>query len=92
MSSSILSAAGLPELVTYSLDDLEALALRLAGESDELHVIRQRLVQNRLTIPLFDTPRFVCNLEFAFIKMWEIYHSGDNPRPIRVTDNFPNTL
>jgi protein O-GlcNAc transferase len=91
MSSSILAAAGLPELVTHSLDDFEALAVRLAGESDELHVIRQKLVQNRLAIPLFDTSRFVRNLEFAFIKMWEIYHSSDRPRPFRVADNFPNT-
>ena len=92
MSSSILAAAGLPELVTHSLDDFEALAVRLAGESDELHVIRQKLVQNRLSIPLFDTSRFVRNLELAFIKMWEIYQSGDSPRPIRVTDNVPITL
>jgi predicted O-linked N-acetylglucosamine transferase (SPINDLY family) len=84
MSSSILSAAGLPELVTHSLDDYEALAVRLALEHDELHATRQKLVRNRLSVPLFDTARFVRNLEFAFIKMWEIYCSGYTPRPIRV--------
>ena len=92
MSSSILSAAGLPELVTHSLDDFETLAVRLAGDSDELFKIRQKLVQNRLTIPLFDTARFVCNLEFAFIKMWELYYSGNRPRSIKVPDNFLNAL
>jgi protein O-GlcNAc transferase len=84
MSSSILSAAGLPELVTHSLDDYQALAVRLALEHDELHATRQKLVRNRLSVPLFDTARFVRNLEFAFFKMWEIYCSGYTPRPIRV--------
>jgi protein O-GlcNAc transferase len=92
MSSSILSAAGLPELVTHSLDDFETLAVRLAGESDELYVIRQKLVRNRLTMPLFDTPGFVRNLEIAFKKMWGIYVSGDSPRPIKVKEIIPNAL
>jgi protein O-GlcNAc transferase len=92
MSSSILSAAGLPELVAHSLDDFETLAVRLAGESDELSVIRQKLAQNRFTIPLFDTPGFVRNLEIAFKKMWGIYVSGDSPRPIKVKEIIPNAL
>jgi protein O-GlcNAc transferase len=84
MSSSILSAAGLPEMVTHSLDDYETLGVRLAGETGELNAIRQRLVRNRLCVPLFDTALFVRNLEIAFEKMWDVYRSGDTPRPIRV--------
>jgi protein O-GlcNAc transferase len=83
MSSSILSAAGLPEMVTHSLDNYENLGVRLAGETDELNAIRQRLVRNRLSVPLFDTALFVRHLEIAFEKMWAVYRSGDTPRPIR---------
>jgi protein O-GlcNAc transferase len=92
MSSSILSAVGLPEMVTYSLADYEALAIRLAKQPDELHAIRQKLVQNRLTMPLFDTPRFVRNIEIAFKKMWRIYVSGDSPRPIKVKEKSAHAL
>jgi protein O-GlcNAc transferase len=83
MSSSILSAAGLPEMVTHSLENYENLGVRLAGETDELNAIRQRLVRNRLSVALFDTALFVRNLEIAFEKMWAVYRSGDTPRPIR---------
>jgi protein O-GlcNAc transferase len=83
MSSSILSAAGLPEMVTHSLDGYETLGVRLAGETDELNAIRHRLVRNRLSVPLFDTALFVRNLEIAFEKMWDVYQCGDTPRPIR---------
>jgi protein O-GlcNAc transferase len=84
MSSSILNAAGLLNLVTHSLEDYEALAIRLADPSSELLATRQKLVRNRLSIPLFDTARFVRNLEYAFVKMREIYDSGQSPRLIRV--------
>jgi protein O-GlcNAc transferase len=84
MSSSILSATGLPEMVTHSLDDYENLAIRLANERNQLKAIRQKLVRNRLSVPLFDTELFVRNLEIALEKMWSDYRSGDTPRPIRV--------
>jgi len=86
MSSSILSAVGLTEMVTHSLHDYEALAVRLANQPDKLYMTRQRLVKNRLTAPLFDTPRFVRDLEKVFKQMWGIYFSGDSPRPIKVQE------
>lgn len=92
MSSSILSAVGLPEMVTHSLADYEALAIRLAQQPNELQASRQKLLQNRLTMPLFDTPRFVRNLEIAFRKMWRIYVSGDSPRPIKVKEKTAHAL
>jgi len=92
MSSSILSTVGLPEMVTHSLVDYEALAIRLAKQPNELHATRQKLFQNRLTMPLFDTPRFVRHLEIAFKKMWGIYVSGDSPSPIKVKEIISNTF
>jgi protein O-GlcNAc transferase len=84
MSSSILSAVELPELVTHSLDGFEALAVRLAGEPGELQAIRQKLARKHSSAPLFDTALFVRNLELAFEKMWGVYLSGAAPQPIRV--------
>lgn len=86
MSSSILTAIGLPELIADSLDDYEALAVRLARNRGEQQTIRQRLAKNRLTEPLFDTPRFAGNMEKAYKKMWEIFVTGQRPRQIEVAE------
>lgn len=87
VSASILTAIGLPELITYSLEEYEALAVRLVCSPNELRAIRQRLAKNRLTEPLFDTPRFARNLENAYKEMWKIYLAGEKPRKIEVVEN-----
>jgi len=56
MSSSILNAIGLPELITHTLEEYESLAVGLAHNPDKLQMIRQKVMKNRLTEPLFDTP------------------------------------
>ncbi len=66
MAGSLLQAIGMPELITTSLHEYEDLAVRLATSSTHLVELRQKLKANRLSHPLFDTPRFVTNLENAF--------------------------
>ncbi len=63
MAGSLLGAVGLPELVTTSLSDYEHLAVALAAEPVRLKQLRNRLAENRLASPLFDTPRFVQTLD-----------------------------
>jgi predicted O-linked N-acetylglucosamine transferase (SPINDLY family) len=84
VAGSLLTAIGLPELITYSLEDYEARALQLATHPTELAALRERLEKNRLTAPLFDTPRFTRHLEMAYRMMWEIYLGGEPPRQIEV--------
>lgn len=79
VAGSLLHAAGLPELVTSSLADYEALALRLAREPAELAAIRTKLARNRSTCPLFDTRRFTRHIEAAYTKMWERHQRGEEP-------------
>ena len=57
VAASLLKAIGLPELVTHSLSDYEALASRLAANPILLESYRNRLNANRSTYPLFDTGR-----------------------------------
>jgi protein O-GlcNAc transferase len=85
-SSSILTAIGLPELISRNLGEYEALAVGLARNPLELKAIRQKLAKNRLTEPVFDTLRFVRNLEKAYKEMWKIFLSGDKSRQIEVAD------
>jgi len=84
MAGSLLHAVGLPDLVTHSLTDYEALALRLANNPVQLLEIKQRLAHNRLTKPLFDTAQFCGNLEKAFVTMWERTQRGLAPSSFAV--------
>ena len=84
VAESLLRAVGLPELVTHSLADYEALALQLAHHADRLRAIRGKLAANRLTTPLFDSRRFTRHLESAFETMWRIYRAGESPRPFAI--------
>ena len=80
VGTSLLKAAGLPELVTNSLEDYEALALSLATDRARLATIRRKLEDNRSTCPLFDNDRFRRGIEAAYATMWDIYRRGESPR------------
>jgi protein O-GlcNAc transferase len=86
VSSSILRAIGLPELITKSLEEYETIAVKLAREPEELQAIREKIAMNRSKAPLFDTPRFVKNLEKAYKEMWKIFAAGEEPRHIEVEE------
>jgi predicted O-linked N-acetylglucosamine transferase (SPINDLY family) len=84
VAASLLHAIGLPELVTHSLEEYEALAVKLASDPAMLRSIRQKLEQNRLTQPLFDTDRFRRHIEAAYTTMWEIWQRGEKPKSFAV--------
>jgi predicted O-linked N-acetylglucosamine transferase (SPINDLY family) len=79
VASSLLRAINLPELITTSLEDYETLALKLATEADRLAGLKDKLVCNRLTTPLFDIARSTRQIEAAYSQMWEIWCSGQPP-------------
>ena len=81
----VLTAAGLPELITTSLKSYETLALRLATEPGLLDGLRQKLTRNRSTMPLFDIARFTRDLEAAYRQMWETWNSGQPPAAFSVS-------
>ena len=80
----MLRAVGLPELITSSLADYEALALKLAREPSLLQGIKAKLARNRDSYPLFDTARFTRHLEAAYVTMWERYRRGEAPQAFAV--------
>jgi predicted O-linked N-acetylglucosamine transferase (SPINDLY family) len=71
VAAGLLNVVGLPEMVTDSLEEYEALALRLAQNKEELIRIRQKLLRNIETTPLYDTVRYCRNLEQLYTTMWE---------------------
>jgi len=79
VAASVLQAVDLPELVTTSLGEYEALALKLAREPGQLAAIKAKLRANRDRCALFDTPRMTRSLEAAYTQMWERTQRGLPP-------------
>lgn len=84
VAGSLLSAAGLPQLITRSLAEYEELGLRLARAPGDLQAMRAHLARDRGALALFDTPRYVRHLEAAYKAMWRNYAAGAPPRPIEL--------
>ena len=84
VAASLLEAVGLPELITHSREDYEALAVRLAEPPAELARLGNRLVANCATQALFDTDRFRRNIEAAYREMHRRQQAGEAPADFTV--------
>lgn len=84
VAASLLSAAGLPELITTSLADYEALATQLAQQPARLAALRGHLAQQRAAGALFDTARLRRHLESAYLTMHERQQQGLPPAAFSV--------
>jgi predicted O-linked N-acetylglucosamine transferase (SPINDLY family) len=76
VASSLLNAVGLPELITKDKMTYESLAIELASNPEKLAQLRQKLAQNILSEPLFDSFLYKKNLEYLFENMMTRYLSG----------------
>ena len=76
VAASLLNAIELPELITDTQQEYEAMAIGLAKDSDKLKGIRDKLERNRLTTPLFDTNLFTEHIENAYTKLYQGYVDG----------------
>ena len=77
VSASLLQTLGLPELIADSLENYEAMGLKLAREPELLAGIKARLAHNRDA--LFDSARFTRELERAYQSMWTRRKDGLAP-------------
>jgi protein O-GlcNAc transferase len=76
VATSLLYAAGLPELVTHSNQEYEDLAVQLAVNPAALNMIRGKLTR---CCSLFDTDLSRRNLESAYMRMWKHWLAGAKP-------------
>nr|CCA22532.1 predicted protein putative [Albugo laibachii Nc14] len=88
VASSLLRAANLDEMITNSLEEYEELAVTLATDTKRWRAIKDKLERSRTSCPLFDTQRWVRNLETGLMMAWERYESGQPPDHIDVCDVF----
>ena len=89
VAASVLNAAGLPELITSSESEYEALALRLAREPETLAGLRRKIAAQRDRCPLFDTDRFRRHIEAAYTTMYERHRRGEPPESFAVEPVSP---
>ncbi|KAG6731042.1 hypothetical protein I3842_01G110200 [Carya illinoinensis] len=88
VAGSLCLATGVGEdMIVSSMKEYEERAVSLALNRSKLQDLTNRLKAVRLTCPLFDTARWVRNLERAYFKMWNLYCSGQHPQPFKVTEN-----
>lgn len=84
VSASLLYAVGLDELVTYSPDEYESMAVELANDPLKLQIIKTRLVENISKKPLFDSILFTNYLEAAYTKIYERHQSNLVPDNVSI--------
>jgi len=71
VAGSLLSATGLPELITRNVQDYIACAQALARNEARIRAYKHHLAAQRETLPLFDTVRYTHALERRYQQMWE---------------------
>lgn len=86
VAASILMAAGLPELVTYSESDYEAVVIELAANPENLKAIKTKLSKAKFSAPLFDTERYTLNFERGLEAAYQNYFHGKKTQDIWVVD------
>jgi predicted O-linked N-acetylglucosamine transferase (SPINDLY family) len=84
VAASLLSAAGLEELIASSLADYEAMALKLARDGPLLDSLRERVESSRRDGRLFDTVLYTRQIESAYVQMWERFQKGEPRASISV--------
>lgn len=84
VGASVLTGAGVPELIAEDEEAYERIAFDLATHPTRLSEIRNRLIANRATAPLFDTALFTKHLEAAFNQIHQRCLSGLSPADLDI--------
>jgi protein O-GlcNAc transferase len=82
VASSLLKSIGLEELVSHSIEEYKCRAITLATSPQQLISIKHKLLKNRTSTPLFDTPLITQHIEMAYQIAYDRYQSGLAPADI----------
>jgi predicted O-linked N-acetylglucosamine transferase (SPINDLY family) len=84
VSASLLTEIGLPELIAYTTEGYEELAMELAANPHRLSDVRAKIVGNRAISALFDVRTFTAQLERAYSTIFQRHLLGQQPEHIHV--------
>ena len=79
VAASLLRAVGLEELIANTEEEYVLLAIELASHPEKLKAIKERLANNRLVMPLFNSSLFTQQIEAAYQVMYERHQAGLMP-------------
>lgn len=86
VATSLLNAVGLPELAVRTQQEYEQTAVRLATHPAELTLLRDKLLKNKPTAPLFNTWQYTRHIEHAFRAMFDRHKQGLGPAHINISN------
>lgn len=90
VGASLVTAMNLPDLVTHTPAEYEALILHYANNRDALAAIRQQVGENTAQKPLFDTRAYTRHLEDAYRQAVQSRMAGQSDQDITVkADHSP---
>lgn len=82
VAASLVTACGLPQLACESEATYVDSAVALANDPEALVVLKQHLDSQRLSLPLFDTDRYVRSYEALLMRMFERQQAGLAPQAL----------
>jgi len=86
VAASFATAAGFPEMVASSWDDYERKAVEYATNSARYEMVHKKLMDARMEMPLFDTQRFIANLEKGLLAIYNRWETGKRPQDYFIQD------
>ena len=84
VAASLINSVNLPELITNTQEQYESLAIQLAKNPEKLKTIKEKLNNNLIKSPLYNTPLYVKHLESAYRTMYNRFHQELEPDHIHV--------
>ena len=88
VAASLVTAAGLPELVTISRDEYLRIAVELGNDRVTLTSLKRKLVDAKRTAPFFDTQATVRDLESLYHAMWSQHKTAQS----RISGDYNNLV
>lgn len=84
--ASILTSSGLPELITTSIKEYEVKAIELATNREKILELKKKIIDTKYSMPVFDMPKYVKNIEMVIKETWKQYITGDEYKSFDVID------
>ena len=84
VATSLLNSVNLPEMITTSEEQYISTAIDLATNPEKLKIIKDKLINNLPTAPLFNNKLFTKNIEEAYFVMHDRNQKGSDLDDIEI--------
>ena len=87
VGASLLKSIGMDDLIAPTMDDYASLMTKSATDGEWFSKIKEQLTRSRESAPLFDTERWVENLESALLEIVATNRKGKKNYDVYVIDD-----